>query len=1026
MKARLAGVVWAGATLLGLLGPGLGVRAEGPEDSPGSILRDGFESTRPSWREEETDTSFVLKAHDRAEGTVHEGRRAERFDFEAGPGSALYYSYQLPKTPIVEELKASLYIRSNRPGVQLYGRVVLPADRDPESGQPTFLLVPGTSLDEIDRWQRLELSDLPRAVERQAKVLRLGTGRTVSVEGAYLERLVVNLYGGAGQGEVFLDDLTVMPVPEARIVAGAPATPAATLPDPSQPVVAAGKSRVQVNGGILSRDGIDWVPRIIDAPGADSEQLRRAGFDVLAVSPGADPNEINQALRAGFLLMPSLADPGVPLSDTADSVAATFKNREAVALWDLGRHLGARTDPDARQAELDRVRKVIRGLKELPEGSSRLTTGSVDGLFPQYGRFGSNLSLLGVEVPGFGAMMDPLDTLTYLAQCRSQTATSNPDALYLGWIPASAPRELRSAVWGEDVPPAWGWPQIQPEQIRMYTYATLAAGYRGLGFRGDADLSRPAGLARLYELSLLVAEVELIESYLARAGASIGQWAAYPPDPKPKMTYDASGNAGGFGSVGKVRANIKEVAALPGVKVATLETADTRSKLLIVSDFSAGVQWQPRKMAVADMKILVPVPESAQAFEISLGGVNLLESRREPGGRRITIPAFNTTAIILVTTDLAIRDELERRVNAIRPRAIDIAIRQAELQLQETQALHALLLSEGAAPLRDADSLLNSARALIQSAREASDRQDYPLAWTEARTVGQALRMLMRSHWDRAYKDFVAVTVAGVGTYDAGRPRPPQAISPVACPPLLSMQTLPHYYRAWRGPIQGASGAYGRNRVVGGSFDTDAATMRDQGWLNESYRPDRVASSITIDRREGWGPTRAALKLDVRPQEQPDPANFRRPDGSFDQPAYTKALLATADSLPPFLDQPAAAVRSPAVKVRGTSLIRISVRVKMPRDLPPGAGGLIVRDSLGGPLLQYRTTRAIPDWQEIVLYRRAPADAEVSVLLGLAGFGRAYFDDLQIQVLNDTGTEGSEPTTPDAPLARESDAETRR
>ncbi len=1004
-KARLAGIVLAGYAVLG--GPGAGTRAEGPEDSPGSILRDGFEATRPSWREEETDATFVLRAHDRAEGTVHEGQRAERFDFEAGPGSALYYSYQLPKTPIVESLKATLYVRGNRPGVQIYGRVVLPADRDPESGQPTFLLVPGTSLDAADRWQRLELSDLPRAVERQAKVLRLGTGRTVSVEGAYLERLVINLYGGAGDGEVFLDDLTVSPVPEARIVAGAPAVPPANLPDPALPGAPTGKTRVQLNSTVLSRDGIDWVPRIIHAPGGEIEQLRRAGFDVMAMGAGADPNEVDAAIRAGYLLMPTLAEPEGVATDSAATLASTFKNREAVALWDLGSHLGALTDPEARQAELDRVRKIIRGIKELPEGTSRLTTGSVDGLFPQYGLFGRNLDLIGVEVPGFAAMMDPVDTLTYLDQRRSQTATRNPNALYLGWVPASSPRVVRTAVWGDDVPPAWGWPQIQPEQIRMYSYAAISAGYRALGYRGDADLSRPAGLPRLYELTLLVAEMDLIESFVARSGASIGHWPAFPPDLKPKITYDASGNAGGFGSIGKVKATTKETAALPGIKVACLEGPDTRSKLLIVSDYTAGSQWQPGKKAVQDLNLLVPVPESAQAFEISLGGVTLLESRREAGGRRITIPAFNSTCIILVTTDLSFRDELERRVNAVRPRAIDIAIKQAELQFQEAQSLHALILGAGGLPIRDAESLLASARNLIQSARDASDRQEYTLAWNEARTVGQALRMLMRAHWERAYKDYVTSTVTGVGADTSEGPRPSQAISPVGCPPLLTMQTLPHYYRAWRGPIRGESGSYGRNRVQGGEFEADPVAMRDLGWVNESYRPDRVATSITIDRRDGWGPNKAALKLDVRPQDKPDPEAFKRPDGSFDNAAYTKALLATADALPPFLDQPAAAVRSPAVKVKGTSLLRISVRVKMPRELPPGSGGLIIRDSLGGAQLQYRATRAIPDWQEVVLYRRAPADAEVTVLLGLAGFGRVLFDDLQIQVLNDTGASPS-------------------
>ena len=48
-------------------------------------------------------------------------------------------------------------------------------------------------------------------LERQARVLRASTKRKVSLEGAYVEQLVVNLFGGAGESEVFLDELTVGP-----------------------------------------------------------------------------------------------------------------------------------------------------------------------------------------------------------------------------------------------------------------------------------------------------------------------------------------------------------------------------------------------------------------------------------------------------------------------------------------------------------------------------------------------------------------------------------------------------------------------------------------------------------------------------------------------------------------------------------------------------------------------------------------------------------------------------------------------
>jgi hypothetical protein len=71
---------------------------------------------------------------------------------------------------------------------------------------------------------------------------------------------------------------------------------------------------------------------------------------------------------------------------------------------------------------------------------------------------------------------------------------------------------------------------------------------------------------------------------------------------------------------------------------------------------------------------------------------------------------------------------------------------------------------------------------------------------------------------------------------------------------------------------------------------------------------------------------------------------------------------------------------------------------------PPGAGGLIIRDSLGGEPLQYRTTDALPEWSEVILYRRSPEEGALSVTLGLAGFGEAFFDDLRIEPIEVLGS----------------------
>ena len=131
------------------------------------------------------------------------------------------------------------------------------------------------------------------AIERQARVLRVSTRRPVKLDGAYLERVVVNLLGGPGESEVFLDDLEIEPVPKSVLANGSKAgragesrtrQPSRGRPDPKRKGVARGPVRLERN--LLEKRGRDgvfrpWFPTAIDAAGANTASLRDAGFDVV-------------------------------------------------------------------------------------------------------------------------------------------------------------------------------------------------------------------------------------------------------------------------------------------------------------------------------------------------------------------------------------------------------------------------------------------------------------------------------------------------------------------------------------------------------------------------------------------------------------------------------------------------------------------------------------------------------------------------------------------------------------------------
>ncbi len=343
--------------------------------SPSGVLRDGFETPHPTWLREYTDATVKLVAQERSQRAAHEGRLSERFQFEAGPGSQFFVSYATPKIPVSDDLRASLYVRSSRAGVQIFARIVLPSDVDPETKAPSYVLVPGTIFDQPDRWQRLELLHMLPVIERQARVLRVRARRPVRLDGAYLERVVVNLLGGPGESEVFLDELGIEPVPRDMAAGWNKADPEPKSEKPGQKGSAVARrdasaaSRIRLERNLLEKKGADgvyhpWFPTAIDAPGANPLDLRHAGFDLLVEDGKTDPKRLGPAIAAGALLMMRL-DPASGAGGIQRLLEQmnSYARREAVAFWQVGDNLGQSRQLKTRQEELAKIREVLSAVR---------------------------------------------------------------------------------------------------------------------------------------------------------------------------------------------------------------------------------------------------------------------------------------------------------------------------------------------------------------------------------------------------------------------------------------------------------------------------------------------------------------------------------------------------------------------------------------------------------------------------------------------------------------------------------------
>ncbi len=512
-----------------------------------------------------------------------------------------------------------------------------------------------------------------------------------------------------------------------------------------------------------------------------------------------------------------------------------------------------------------------------------MTIGNVLGEIPLYSRAPTGLDILGIEPQFWGTTQDFLESYRYMTQRRLLTVRSNLGIPFWAWIPASTPPEVMRNIWGDDPPPSWGTPPVQPSQLRLMTYLALAAGFRGLVYKGDADLTRPGGAGRALciEMCFLNLEIDLCEQILAQNEEKIRDYDVFDPEPLPVPS-----NA--IQQPSRRPKPVKELSPRFGMLAAAVPLLAHKGALLLVGDFAPGAQFQPGQLAADEVTITLALPEGAQAFEITPAEVKVLERERVAVGTRITLKEFDTTSLILCTGDLALFDRVRTQVEGVRHKTVPLAIEQAEILLQTVTEINGRLAAdghefrskldierrrkvgiEGAPP--DVPDLLADSQKSIASAREAWERQDYASAWAEARHATRPLRIIMNGHWTqasialgRAVKNFYPKRAGEVEVDPDALIKPkkkksdeivkfsrraPLLAPTTACPPGISFFTLPEHY-IWLDWIKGIRGyRFGPNRVPSGDFE-DAQVVNQAGWMDVSYKIDGLISKVSIVRRE--------------------------------------------------------------------------------------------------------------------------------------------------------------------------------
>jgi len=433
--------------------------------------------------------------------TFRFGSGSERISLSCSAGNSALLAYQLPKAPVIEEFLVALWVMSNRPGVQLAAKVVLPRSINPETGLPYELLVRSSTISRGVGWEELTLTGLPTALARMARVARVQSQSTIDEREAYVSQLVLLVPGGRGATELLVDRIDVFGVlGDPRAV-----QTASTAVDTAQQKVS-GKSDFQPSGKRPR------VPRIIRWQGEPFELLARLGFQVLGLNRLPTDNELSQAQKLGLSL---ITPPPLPQQITSDGISERFA---PVFAWDLGDQLSAH--------DLGQMVRWQQLIKRYDSNDDRPTVLTPQ-LFTREASRIADVVLLDRSMLGSGlALRDYATWLTH----RSRLARPGTPI----WTRLNTQLSPRQADQVRGLGATLGSSEVASySQLASFTSAAIGVKAQGFYFDSQSSLATgdPATLQRAQALELINLRLGLLEPWLAT-----GKMLASARSTEPKLT----------------------------------------------------------------------------------------------------------------------------------------------------------------------------------------------------------------------------------------------------------------------------------------------------------------------------------------------------------------------------------------------------------------------------------------------------------------------------------------------------------
>lgn len=666
-------------------------------------FRDSFETPQPSWRLSEADCGVRVLAQQRTFRDAHSGHGSEYLRLAIGNGTYVHISQAIDKAPIIAELAPSMWVKSDRPHLQMMIRVVLPRSVDPSSGKPLMALLRGDVYTDVGNWQQLRVPDPATLFAREVVGLRTQF-KDVDEREAYVDLIVLNVYSAPGNIDVSIDDLEIQGyVPLEKAVATNVAPTITPEDEPSAHRIDTqidGRAGPVLQGSILTANGRPIMPRVIQHNGEALEWLTTLGFNVVKLNASPSAADLREAERLDIWLVapPPYLEPGEKLGPTHDRVLA----------WSLGAHLSER--------DLASTRALAEEIRQFDPRRQRPTVCGIDSDFDAYSRqagillFDQHLAGTSFEMARYRPWL----------QARSRLARPGTPFWATVWTQPSPKLTEQLILFGQGEAPA---AEVDPDQLRLSIYSALSAGARGLVFGSHRPLGidNPSAAQRTDVLRLINAELRAIEPWIA--GGSL----------------------------------IEDMnASDPHVHVSVWQTE--RSRLLLITQQAPAQQYVVGPPPKSNVSVLVPGAQVAdRAYQITPGGLKQLRAVHSSGGVRVTVDDPGLASAVVVTQDALVLHHLTKAL-AERKRQVaqlrhDVAARRLNQTIEVDRILQ--LRSE---PVRQSAEWLKEAQTNLEQARRMFTANDFDSVHLYAAKAEQSLAKVRRGHWEQTAAAFPSPT----------------------------------------------------------------------------------------------------------------------------------------------------------------------------------------------------------------------------------------------------------------------------